>query len=559
MTKKISLLILILAILLAVITRLYKLGEAPHGLYVDEAGQGYSAYSILKTGKDEFGMPYPFVFRSFADFKTPVYIYLIVPLIPVFGLTIYAVRFPSYFFSILTIILTYLLIIEIAPKKYKYSLACVSSLLLAVSPWHILFGRTNFECNVGLFFLLGGVYFFYLGLKKPMFIVLSSVFFAIALPAYHSQRIVAPLTLLALTLRHRKELFLKTNTKYLIIAATVGFLITLPTLSVATTPGFLARATGLNIFSTVRRTPSGTLDEVRGLSSFFVNNRMFLSSKEFLALYLAYYSPRNMFVLGDYGLRSSFPDLSTFFMWQFPFYIYGAYLFFKEKMLGELRSIVLTLFFIAPIPAAVTIDPYTTIRSIPLVIPQLIFIAFAIVYAFEKIKDKKSKYFFYISFVVILIYSIAKLYSSVIIINELYRAQAWNYGWEEVVDVITTRLDPKIPIVIDNAREDGYIQLLFFLKYDPATYQKSNNEVALSEYYTNMQRVDSRQIGNITSRKIDWTPDTMKEQYLIGDNLAISNEQIKLHYLTPITDIFYPDGSTAFRVVKTNPNLKPRL
>src|SRR3989304_1515211 len=76
MTKKISLLILILAILLALITRLYKLGEAPHGLYVDEAGQGYSAYSILKTGKDEFGMPYPFVFRSFADFKTHVYLFV---------------------------------------------------------------------------------------------------------------------------------------------------------------------------------------------------------------------------------------------------------------------------------------------------------------------------------------------------------------------------------------------------------------------------------------------------------------------------------------------------
>jgi len=74
--KKITIIaILGFIILLGIITRFYKLGEAPAGLYLDEAGQGYSAYSILKTGKDEFGKPFPIVFRSFVDFKTPVYIY----------------------------------------------------------------------------------------------------------------------------------------------------------------------------------------------------------------------------------------------------------------------------------------------------------------------------------------------------------------------------------------------------------------------------------------------------------------------------------------------------
>ena len=109
--KKITIVaILGFIILLGIITRFYKLGEAPAGLYLDEAGQGYSAYSILKTGKDEFGKPFPIVFRSFVDFKTPVYIYILVPLIPVFDLTKFTVRLPSFILSILNLTRIYSLL-----------------------------------------------------------------------------------------------------------------------------------------------------------------------------------------------------------------------------------------------------------------------------------------------------------------------------------------------------------------------------------------------------------------------------------------------------------------
>src|SRR3990167_10280616 len=121
----ISLILLAISILGAAI-RFYKLGQVPAGLYIDEAAQGYSAYSILKTGKDEFGKTLPIIFRSFTDFKTPVYIYLIVPLIPIFGLTAFAVRFPSFFFGTLTIPLLFLLVREISPKKQSLVLASLA-------------------------------------------------------------------------------------------------------------------------------------------------------------------------------------------------------------------------------------------------------------------------------------------------------------------------------------------------------------------------------------------------------------------------------------------------
>jgi 4-amino-4-deoxy-L-arabinose transferase-like glycosyltransferase len=563
---------LFIIILFGAFLRFYKLGEIPAGLYLDEAGQGYSAYSILKTGKDEFGKSLPVVFRSFNDFKTPLYIYLVVPLIPFFGLTKFTVRFPSFFFSVLTFPILYLFIKKITPPRWPNGLlgrwdffALLSTLLLAISPWHILFGRTNFECNVALFFMLSGLLVFYCSLHKPKLLILSAILFAIAIPAYHSQRIITPVLLLVLFIRFYKILLSPTHKKFTVAGVIIGLLISLPTLSVMATPGFLARAGSLNIFSQTGKLPSGFSESCSGLACTITNNSFFLSLQEFASLYLSYFSARSMFILGDSGLRSSFPYLATFFFWQFPFYIYGLYVIFKNKSLKELRFIVLTLLFISPIPAAITRDPYSTIRSLPLVIPQTIIVALGIQNLSSEIVlrlrrtsevrflDFFSKGIIFLSALLILVYSLFKLHSSVFILNEYYRAREWNYGWEQVVEVIKTKTDPNLPIVVDNARGEPYSQLLFFLKSDPIKYQQENFEVPPDEYYTNMNRNMEKKIGRITTRSINWKPDLEVEQYLVGDELAISYQQIERHNLTLIEEIFYPDGTPAFRIVKTNP------
>jgi len=529
--KKYSSLILLgLIILLAIGTRLYKLGEAPAGLYVDEAGQGYSAYSILKTGKDEFGKSFPIVFRSLTDFKTPIYIYLVVPLIPVFGLTPFTVRFPSFIFSILTVPILFFLIRELKNNNSleikNCKLEIIASLLLAISPWHILFGRTNFECNVALFFFLSGILGFYKGLKNPKILLLSALMFAIAIPAYHSQRIITPLTMIILFIKYRSVLLDKVHRTYLAFGVLIGLTITLPTLSIITTPGFLARASGLNIFT----------NPVAG------HGRLY-AIPEFIWLYFSYLSPRYMFFLGDYGVRSSFPELSTFFLWQFPFYIYGLWILFKDKNLGELKFIVLLILLLGPIPAAITRDPYTTIRALPLVIPQIIIISLAVV---KLLRNR------YTTFILLLLcfYSVFKLYSSVIILNEYYRAKAWDWGWREVTAVIKNQ---NLPVVIDNARIEPDLQIAFFLKYDPTKYQAENFEVPLNEYFTNLKREREKHIGNITTRPIVWQEDLLKDQIMVGDELSISTDQIKEHHLTLISEIDYPDGTVAYRIVKTNP------
>jgi len=513
---------------LAFITRFYLLGSAPAGLYLDEAGQGYSAYSLLKTGADEFGKTFPIIFRSFTDFKTPVYIYLIVPLIPVFGLTPLAVRLPSAVFSLLTFPVLFYLCYRLTRN---YRLSAISCLLLAISPWHILFGRTNFECNVALFFLLTGILYFYKALQNPKHLYLSALMFAIAVPAYHSQRIITPLVVLFLVFSHRHELLATSYKPYLKKAFLIGLLISLPTLSVLNTPGFLARASTLNIFA----------------------NQSFLSAiREFFSLYFSYLSPRNMFFLGDYGPRSSFPQLSTFFFWQLPFYFYGLYKLLKSKIVSHI-SIFLFLLLVSPIPAALTRDPYSSIRALPLVIPQIFIISYGIYFYFKNLKSYLLSHISLLIFPILIIFSLGKLYSSGIILNEYHRASYWDYGWNQVANVLKTR-PAGMPVVVDSARNEPYIHLLFFLKFDPQTYVRDNFEVDPADYYTDLSRLSVRKIGNISVRGINWTEDSKIDQYLVGDVLAISEDQIKRHQMELISVIKYPDGSPVFRIAKTAPD-----
>ena len=84
---------------LAFILRFYKLGEIPLSLNWDEVSNAYNGYSILKTGRDEYGSLLPLTNRSFDDYKPPIYMYLNAITVGILGLNAYAARLSSAFFG----------------------------------------------------------------------------------------------------------------------------------------------------------------------------------------------------------------------------------------------------------------------------------------------------------------------------------------------------------------------------------------------------------------------------------------------------------------------------
>src|SRR3990167_4542495 len=104
-------------IVLASVLRFWQLGKVPISPDWDETALGYNAYSILKTGRDEYGTFLPKTLRSFDDYKPPLYAYLAIPSIALFGLNTWAVRVPSAVMGVLAVIGTYYLVIELFRKK----------------------------------------------------------------------------------------------------------------------------------------------------------------------------------------------------------------------------------------------------------------------------------------------------------------------------------------------------------------------------------------------------------------------------------------------------------
>src|SRR5476651_1955998 len=119
--------LLLLIVLLAALLRFYQLGINPPSLTWDEVAWGYNAYSVGIDGKDEFGHLLPYTsFVSFGDYKPPVYAYLTVIPVWIFGLREFAVRFPSALFGTLTVLITYFLVKEIfyeSRQKYVQAIA----------------------------------------------------------------------------------------------------------------------------------------------------------------------------------------------------------------------------------------------------------------------------------------------------------------------------------------------------------------------------------------------------------------------------------------------------
>ena len=65
---------------------------------------GTSAYTIANWGADEYGNKFPIVFKSFADDKHPVHIYLTSIVVKIFGLSDFNIRATSAGIGVLTVI-----------------------------------------------------------------------------------------------------------------------------------------------------------------------------------------------------------------------------------------------------------------------------------------------------------------------------------------------------------------------------------------------------------------------------------------------------------------------
>lgn len=165
---------------IVIITRLIYLGDVPAGLNQDEAYAGYEAFSILTTGTDSWGHRFPVYLLTWGAGMSPLYSYVTVPSLALFGVNSFALRLPQALFGILSCYLFYQLVCLIYNKK----IGLLAFFLSAIVPCHIMASRWGLDCNLAPFFIVAGFFFYMKSFQKNGFLFVSSFFYALGIYAY---------------------------------------------------------------------------------------------------------------------------------------------------------------------------------------------------------------------------------------------------------------------------------------------------------------------------------------------------------------------------------------
>jgi 4-amino-4-deoxy-L-arabinose transferase-like glycosyltransferase len=139
-------------LLIGAVLRLALLGRVPAGLNADEASSGVEALSLLQTGMDRWGDPWPVWFPAWGSGMNPLYTYLALPVVSVFGLSVTSLRAVGAVFGVLTLPVAY----RATRIYFGRDAALLAMALLAALPWHVMSSRWALDSNLlPLFFTLG--------------------------------------------------------------------------------------------------------------------------------------------------------------------------------------------------------------------------------------------------------------------------------------------------------------------------------------------------------------------------------------------------------------------
>src|SRR5688572_28707733 len=102
----------LVTLLIAIFLRTYKLSEYPAPINQDELSYSYDAYCLAETGADRWGEKLPFVCRGFGeqDYNPPLYAYLSIVPVKIFGFSVSTARMISVLSGILSLILLFLFV-----------------------------------------------------------------------------------------------------------------------------------------------------------------------------------------------------------------------------------------------------------------------------------------------------------------------------------------------------------------------------------------------------------------------------------------------------------------
>ncbi len=318
----------------------WRLGDVPRGLYIDESAQGYNAILISQTGRDQHGVSFPVYFRSFGDYTGPYLIYgaaLLFKLIPPSDATIRAVS--AFYFIIFLSGLFFLLRALFQTSKYSQEILLYGLAAAGLLPWFFTLSRLGFHVSSQLPFFIYSLLFVHLtyhsAKPKWFFPIIAGLLLGLATDSYHTSKLLAPLLFLCVVfLYFRRRTALRS---FLLLLGYIAGLI--PYISFAVT------------------NPTGNLDRFRSISYIFTDQlSLWEKTSLFFANYFRHIHPEFLLFHGDRNIRHAVPGYGQLYIIVFLLFLTGllVLLFRKSYRKHTFTKLLLSQLLLSPVAAALT-------------------------------------------------------------------------------------------------------------------------------------------------------------------------------------------------------------
>jgi 4-amino-4-deoxy-L-arabinose transferase-like glycosyltransferase len=524
-------------IILAAFLRLWKLDSIPLHLTPDEASLGYNAYSILQTGKDEYGQMLPLIFRSFGDYKPGLYVYLATPFIALFDLTEFSVRLPSAIAGIVSIMAIYLICLELwrdSKKINPSTMALCASFLMAINPWSIYFSRGAWEVNVALMLTLFGILFFLKALRRPVLFVFSAFFFALTLLTYQGAKMASVIVLVALITTYGEKVFKRVNFGPLMSGLFIGLVMIAPVLF-SVRDGQASRLEVFSVFSYPR--PENYLmdflnqngEKKNSLSYYAFHSESINFLRGILGRYFNHFSGRFLFLEGDWqNPRHSPPNQGVFLFSDILLLIFGIYLLTNRQ--NRAKWFIAIWCFLAPLPAILSRDQVHAVRAFNLSVPMIFILGVGLYFVWEHKKLLAC-------YGAILVVSLLYFFDSYFIHLSSHNSKYWYFGYKEAVSEINTLEMMYDKIVFRQSFDQPYIFFLFYNKVDPKVYQEASQ---LTESDNKSDVGTIKELGKVQFTPIDWSALIHQKNTLVVTDAVLPAPELENIQL--LKTIYYKDN-----------------
>lgn len=400
---------LCLILIVAFGLRFFRLGQVPVSLYWDEAAILADAKVVAETGRDMHDHSWlQALFPSYGDYKLPVYIWLTSLAVKLFGVTPWVVRLPSALAGVATVYLAGLIAKKLTDDQAQGRCwQFWSMLVMAVSPWSILFSRTAFEGHLAQFFLGAAVYLLLLAkakarTKKSWWLFLASILMGLAATyTYFSVRFIwPPLLVLLLWLdltpapqsksKNGKPLTMGgkfVRTIFMLSLFLIGLwpMLRSPFYAASeeirySTPSLLSIDSPVLMQNQIRELAGNTsLDRVLFHRAWFWLRDLGRNLSDQLSLNF-------LFVSGDPNLRHGTGYHGLFLGWSLPFFLLGLYQLAKKRR----RVLILLVgwWLLAQLPAIVPLTTPHALRSLNALMPLSLIIAYGLAVSWKWLRQE---------------------------------------------------------------------------------------------------------------------------------------------------------------------------